>query len=76
MLEGLANLVVGQEDDGKGDEEAKRVDVSHVGQLFKEISIKFNLDFQYLIDVSHVGQLVEQKSIQFISGIFYTLFGT
>ena len=45
MLECLADLVVGQEDDGKGDEEAKRVDVSHVGQLFREISIMFKLDF-------------------------------
>ena len=33
MLESLANLVIGQEDDCEGDEETQGVDVGHVGQL-------------------------------------------
>ena len=45
MLESLANLVVGQEDDCEGDEETKGVDVSHVGQLVKIYLFKFKLDF-------------------------------
>ena len=33
MLQCLADLVVGQEDDCQGDEEAEGVDVNHVRQL-------------------------------------------
>ena len=51
MLECLADLVVGQEDDGEGDEETKGVDVSHVGQLFKINQFNLNL-FLYLINVA------------------------
>ena len=54
MLEGLAYLVVGGEDDRQWDKESKGVDVSHIGELVKHYRDAY---------VDNVDDLVKEAGI-------------
>ena len=62
VLEGLADLVVGGEDDRQWDKESKGVDVSHIGELVKHHRDAYD-DNGDDGDVDNVDDLVEEADI-------------